>query len=58
MVSILKSDIRLLVEFLNCIEGLERLLGSDEFLARFPEFEGLADKVKARIRSELIKGGK
>lgn len=50
-----ESDIMLLVQLLNHLKGLERLLGSDEFLARFPEFEGLPKKVKARIRSELQK---
>ena len=49
------SDIMPLIQLLNYLEGLKRLLGSDEFLARFPEFEGLAEKVKARIRSELQK---
>ncbi len=48
-----RGDVRLLIEFLNYLEGLERLLGSDEFLARFPEFDGLAEKVKARIKKPL-----
>ena len=49
------GDVKLLIEFLNYLEGLEQLLGSQEFVARFPEFDGLAEKVKARIRSELQK---
>ena len=51
-----KSHVKPLVEFLNQLEGLERLLGRDEFVARFPEFDGLTVKVRSRIRSELKKG--
>lgn len=51
------SDIKPLVEFLNLLEGLKNLLGEKEFRRRYPELD-IADKVKARIRSELKKGVK
>lgn len=48
------SDIRLLVELLNQLDGLKNLLGEKEFRRRYPELD-IADKVKARIRSKLKK---
>ena len=50
-------DIRDLIVLLNLIQGLRSLVGEDEFKKRYPEFIVAADKVRARIRSEIIKGG-
>lgn len=51
----IKSDIMLLVQLLNYLEGLERLIGSAEFKRRYPHFVVATEKAKARIKSELQK---
>lgn len=50
-------DIRDLILLLNLLQGLESLVGPDEFKKKYPEFVVAAGKVKARIRSEIMKGG-
>ncbi len=46
-------DIKDLIVFLNLLQGLECLVGPDEFRRRYPEFVVAIKQAKARIRSEL-----
>ena len=46
-------DIKDLIVFLNLLQGLESLVGPDEFKKKYPEFVVAAGKAKGIIRSEL-----
>ena len=52
-VAIMARDIKDLIVFLNLLQGLECLVGPDEFRRRYPEFVVAIKQAKARIRSEL-----
>ena len=43
------DDLMCQMQALTHLDGLENLLGTEKFQARYPEFKGLGDVVKARI---------
>jgi len=43
------DDLMCQMQALNHLDGLENLLGTERFQARYPEFKGLGDVVKVRI---------
>ena len=52
-VVIMARDIKDLILLLNQLQGLECLVGPNEFNRRYPEFVIAAGKAKGIIRSEL-----
>ena len=53
----LKCDIDdLMCQFqaLNLLEGMEKLLGTEKFQARYPEFQGLGDVVRERMSEQKL----
>ena len=52
-VVIMARDIKDLILLLNQLQGLECLVGPDEFKRHYPDFVVATRKVKARIRSDL-----
>jgi len=47
------KNIKDLILLLNQLQGLECLVGPDEFKRRYPEFVVATEKAKAIIRGEL-----
>jgi hypothetical protein len=45
------DDLMCQMRVLGHLEGIQNLLGSDNFKNSFPELEGLGDKVSERIKS-------
>ena len=43
------EDLMCQLQALNLLEGMEKLLGTEKFQARYPEFQGLGDVVRERM---------
>jgi len=48
------EDILCQMQVMSHLEGMRKLLGSDKFQARYPEFTGLGDTVTERIQQQDI----
>ena len=43
------DDLMCQFQALNLLEGMEKLLGTEKFQSRYPEFQGLGDVVRERM---------
>ncbi len=46
------DDLMCQMQALSHLDGLENLLGTEKFQARYPEFKGLGDVVKERMSEQ------
>ena len=48
------DDLMCQMQALNLLEGMEKLLGTEKFQARYPEFQGLGDVVRERMSEQKL----
>ena len=48
------DDLLCQMQALNLLDGMEKLLGTEKFQARYPEFQGLGDVVRERMGEQRI----
>lgn len=46
------DDLMCQFQVMSYLEGMQKLLGSEKFKTRYPEFEGLGETVTERIREQ------
>ena len=46
------EDLMCQFQVLNYLEGMEKLLGTEKFQSRYPEFQGLGDVVRERMSEQ------